>query len=322
MSLDKEHISFDKVINSLNDTLIKSQHSIYNKSTEDQTSIHVIGAPRSGTTLLTQLLLTYLDIGYINNLTAAFYKSPVYGVRLSRQLLGDNYKSQMTSNYGRTTHIQEPHEFSYFWKMHLNYPDFLQRTYDVNHKVNWEGLKEALYQITLAYEKPVVYKSFQFGFHLQEAVKLMPKTIFLYIERNLLQNAYSILNLRKTKSDNENSWASIKPVQYDFLKNENKYRQIIGQILFLNYEYKKQLSLIPEKNKMFIAYSDLCKLTEKNIGLVLDKVNKHTVISTRDEPILDLNENIKEVPVEIVSEFRKAEDWVRNNFPELKTYNV
>ncbi len=318
----KEYISFEEVINSLNTALKSSQSEVFIDSKENQPSIHVIGAPRSGTTLLTQLLLTYLNIGYINNLTAAFYKSPVYGIKLSRQLLGENYISQMTSTYGRTKHIQEPHEFSYFWKMHLNYPDFLQRTYDKNHKVNWKDLKEALYQITLAYEKPVVYKSFQFGFHAKEAVKRMPKTLFLHIERDLIQNAFSILKLRSSTLGNEDEWASIKPVQYQILKNENKYRQIIGQILFLNFEYRKQLNDIPEENKLFLDYRDLCIGTDKIIKEVTKKINQFSEVASLGRTIIELEEKREFIPSDIVQGFKEAEDWVRNNFPELKTYNV
>lgn len=319
---DKKYINFDKVIGSLNEGLIHKQKEIFIDSKGHQASVHVIGAPRSGTTLLTQLLLTYLDIGYINNLTASFYKSPVYGVRLSRHLLGENFTSEMTSKYGRTSHIQEPHEFSYFWKMHLNYPDFLQRTYDVDHSINWESLKEALYQITLAYEKPVIYKSFQYGFHAKEAAKRMPKTIFLHIERDLIQNAYSILQLRKNMLNDENQWASIKPVQYNLLKTENKYRQIIGQVLFLNYEYKKQLDSVPKENKLFIRYNDLCNDTENIIKQVSDKINEHEKVSTLNGSIVKLEENIKDIPNEILEGFKEAEIWVNNNFPEIKRNNV
>lgn len=317
----KKQIDFDTVINSLNENLLTSQKDLFIDNLDAQTSIHVIGAPRSGTTLLIQLLLTYLEIGYINNLTAAFYKTPVYGVRISRQLLGDSYVSQMTSEYGRTHHIQEPHEFSYFWKMYLNYKDFLQKTYDTNHIINWSELKEALYQITLAYDKPVIYKSFQYGFHAQEAVKKMPKTIFLYIERDLFQNAYSILKLRKNIG-NEDKWASIMPVQYNLLKNENKYRQIIGQVLFLNYEYRKQLLNVPDENKMFVKYTELCSSPRRIIKDVSLKIKRHTKVNELLESVIKLEEKTNIIPPEIQKNFDEAIIWIMKEFPELNIENV
>ena len=43
----------------------------YAELEETMPTLHVIGVPRSGTTLMTQLLATSLDIGYINNLIAS-----------------------------------------------------------------------------------------------------------------------------------------------------------------------------------------------------------------------------------------------------------
>ncbi len=322
MGKENEYIDFEAVLNSLNTGLLNCQSEVFVTNYQDQGSVHVIGAPRSGTTLLTQLMLSHLEVGYINNLTAAFYKSPVYGIRLSRQLLGEDYTSKLDSEYGRTKFIQEPHEFSYFWKLYLDYPDFLQRTYDKNHRIDWKALKKTLYQMTLAYERPIVYKSFQYGFHAQEAVEKMPKTLFVHIERDLYQNAFSILKLRRAQFNNEEEWASIKPVQFDLLKNEDKYKQVIGQVLFLNFEYKKQLALVPEKNKFFINYSDLCKDPAQVIKQLHEIISVHKPLLKREEPSTTLNENITKIPQNIIEEFSKAEIWVRANFPELKTYNV
>lgn len=322
MTNNSKDVDFNKVLSSLNQALSKTQSDVFINDEGDQASVHIIGAPRSGTTLLNQILLTYLDVGYVNNLIAAFFSCPVYGIRLSRQLLGDDFSSQMASEFGRTSYIQEPHEFSYFWKKHLNYPDFLQRTYDENHRINWAELKLSLYQMTLAYNRPMVYKSFQYGFHATEAVIRMPKTLFIHIERDLFQNAYSILKLRRAQFKNEEHWASIKPVQYDLLKNENKYRQIIGQVLFLNHEYKKQLDGVPEHNKLYIGYRKLCLNPSDVIKQLLTKINLHSPVAKSNEPIKILKENIVEIPEDVLEGFRKAEIWVRTQFPELKKYNV
>lgn len=312
-----KHLAFDKIINRINDSLLPSHNELFLPIEKDQTTVHIIGAPRSGTTLLTQLLITYLDLGYISNLTATFYKAPIYGIRLSKQLLGENYSSNFQSKYGRTSHIAEPHEFSYFWKMHLNYSDFLQRTYDVNHKVNWENLKEVLYQMVLAYQKPIIFKSFQYGFHATKAVEKMPKTIFLCIQRDLYQNAYSLLKLRQKQFKDEDVWASIKPVQYELLKNENKYRQVIGQVLLLNYEYAKQLLDVPEENKCFIEYSELCNNPKEQLEIFEKKISFHTPIAPIMNTIQSIEEKIDTIPESILEKFKKAEKWVRSSFIEL-----
>src|SRR5678815_1019577 len=134
-SKDRE---FETYLSLLNNSLYEAERKLYKNYTEKYPTIHVIGVPRSGTTLITQLLSSFLDIGYINNLIAAFWKAPLFGIELSKKLLGTQYLSNFSSSFGRTNNIYEPHEFGYFWNYHLSYFDFQQK--DVNHEQNidWE----------------------------------------------------------------------------------------------------------------------------------------------------------------------------------------
>lgn len=309
---------FEDVLNSLNTQLNLSQGQLYEADLEDQLSVHIIGSPRSGTTLLSQLTLSSINVGYINNFIAVFWNAPLYGIHLSKKLLGENYISDLESDFGRTKNMQEPHEFGYFWKKQLNYNNHLQQTYNSSHKIDWKNLKSDLDQMCYAFNKPILFKSFLYGFHLKEAVEKIPKSLFIYIERDLYQNAFSILKLREKMFDDQTVWASMKPHQYSFLKDENRYRQIIGQVLFLNYEYKKQLALIPETNKLVIEYSKLCSQTETVIKQVYNKINHFEKVDFLSDTASTISEKIVDIPDEILQEFKKAEEWLISNFSELK----
>ena len=124
------------------------------------------------------------------------------------------------------------------------------------------------------------------------------------------------LKLRLKMNGNEDDWASIMPVQYALLKDENKYRQIIGQILFLNYEYRKQLKDIPIDNKMIISYSTLCEQTENVLKGISEIINKNENV---DYTYLeqDISETIKNIPDDILQELKNAKKWILEKFPEL-----
>lgn len=310
---------FGTVLSSMNDSLEESQKELFVPVKEEPTTIHVIGTPRSGTTLLTQLLLSHFDIGYINNLIAAFWKAPVYGIHLSKKLLGNNYQSNYTSNFGATSQISEPHEFSYFWKYHLNYDNFLQQTYNKDHKVSWEQLKLILTQMCLANERPMLFKSFQYGFHASEAISHMPNSLFVLIKRDPFQTAFSILKLREKMHKSADVWASIKPYQYHFLKDENNYRQIMGQVLFLNFEYEKQFAKVPKKNKLIISYEELCENTSKQLHKFSRKLNTISKVEgdTSIPKSNKLKANMLEIPLNVQKEFKEAYDWLITTYPEL-----
>ena len=59
--------------------------------------LFVTGSPRSGTTITAQALCQFLDVGYIDNLAAKFWKVPVTGLRLSQATFGADRASSFSS---------------------------------------------------------------------------------------------------------------------------------------------------------------------------------------------------------------------------------
>jgi len=84
--------------------------------------VFVIGAPRSGTTIMTQILSYGLGAGYIPNLAARFWRAPVTGLRLAREVLGprEHWSPGFASTHARTHEPDGIHEFGYFWKYWLD----------------------------------------------------------------------------------------------------------------------------------------------------------------------------------------------------------
>ena len=87
-------------------------------SVEQLPILYIVGVPRSGTTLLSQLVSRYCPVGYINNLIARCWLRPSVGIALSRCLFGDRAREGITfhSSYGATQEVVGPHEFGYFWR--------------------------------------------------------------------------------------------------------------------------------------------------------------------------------------------------------------
>ncbi len=254
---------FESYLSLLNASLHEIEQTLYKDLEEKYPTIHIIGAARSGTTLLTQIIFTYLKVGYINNLIAAFWKAPLFGIQLSKKLLGQAYQSSFTSFFGRTNNVYEPHEFTYFWNYHLAYPDLQQKTAEHEKNINWEMLKKVLLNMTNVFECPILFKSVLLGFHSSRLFQYLPKTCYIYIKRNYIDNAISLLKYREKMLGSIDSWVSIKPRQYEWLKDEDIYTQVVGQVLFLEHEYLEQLKTIPYTNKLFVKYDEVCNKPEK-----------------------------------------------------------
>lgn len=249
----------------------------------------------------------------------------MYGVELSKKLLGDDYVSNFKSTFGRTDTIREPHEFGYFWNHHLRYGGLQQQGKEHEQKIDWKQLNKLLNNITYHYDRPVIFKSFLFGFHANRAFQEMPKTCFVYIKRDFLTNAFSILKLRKKLNGNIEEWGSIKPLQYEKLKDLSVYEQIAGQILCMESEYLEQLENIPAQNKRVFQYEKICNNPAGFVQSTKELLSNHY-----DQPEVSIPEisSFQTVTADTYPEQQKeterfldAKHKIKKIFPELKEWN-
>lgn len=313
-------MEFEKTISLLNSSLSEVQQQLFKFTEEKFPTIHIIGVPRSGTTLLTQFLASHLNVGYINNLIAAFWKAPLFGIQLSKKLLDSNFKSSYKSEFGRTQNINEPHEFGYFWNYHLKYEDFEQKELDHENKIDWQSLKTILINMAGTFNLPVLFKSFLTGFHSKKIYEVMPKSCFIYVRRDPLENAISILKLREKLSGNVKNWTSIKPKQYSWLKEEDVFTQIAGQVLFLDYEYKQQLLKIPDSNKLIVGYEESCKNPEdllRNIHQIIKNQGIESEMKQQELPEFKIKSSLDSTENNIVQSFQSSFQKLKKDHPYL-----
>lgn len=254
----KKDESYEQMLLALNQSLASSHDQNLLELPEDYSTIHILGAPRSGTTLLSQLISANLDVGYINNFIASFWRAPCYGIQLSEKLLAGARPASYRSDLGRTTSIQEPHEFGYFWRYFLGYPEMAEQPAGFEQLIDWVRLRKVLINMTHAFDKPLVFKSFLLIWHLKRMQQVLPKSIFLWIRRDAIDNGLSILKAREAQLGSIDKWISLKPKEYDWLQHQPVPSQIAGQIFFTERAIADQVELIGSNNTLIIEYRDLC----------------------------------------------------------------
>ena len=283
-----KNLDYENFLRKLNNTLSRHSTSPFEgvNLEENYCNIYIIGVPRSGTTLVNQYLTSALDVGYINNLIASFWKVPHQGAILSKKLLGTEYLSNFSSNFGRTSDIKEPHEFGYFWSERLNFRELIEPTQEKRDRINLKELRDEIIRINLAFDKPVVYKSIFLSWWASEVVRLMPKTIFVHVTRDWKDNADSLLRIRKKYFNDLNTWASFKPKQFEQLKNLNPVEQVVGQVYYLNQSFTDELSKIGKDNKITIRYEDFVENPIKLLDDIIFRANRlNGVISKSSQKV-------------------------------------
>lgn len=242
----------------LNLHLAPLETATYKELDECLPTLHVVGVPRSGTTLATQLLASHLDVGYISNFIAAFWRAPVHGIRLSRKLLGQRGPSSFASEFGRTKGLTEPHEFGYFWRDLLAYDEPLEKDAKEEEAIDWARVRRVLLNVTEAFGRPVVFKTFHVSWHARRLHRELPRTCFLRIRREPIDSALSLLRMRREFLGSEERWASFRPAEYRWLKDRPFDEQVAGQVHYLERSIDRELSEIPRTNLLDVDYPDLC----------------------------------------------------------------
>lgn len=294
----------------LNDILSRHQEEDYDDNLKEEfPSLCVIGSPRSGTTLIVQLIASHLDVGQINNLIAAFWRAPVYGIKLSRRLIGKSESVSYESTFGRTANIDDVHEFGYFWSLMLDYKDMSRKTEQEAQAIDWQRLAMVLKNMAHAYQKPLLFKPFLLGWHMERMLDVLPKTIFLRIRRDPIENALSILKTRQQYSGSVNNWINLKPYEYAWLKDMTPWQQVAGQIFFLERDVTEQVEKVGGRNVIDISYEGLCEGPKA----VLDRVRaivleNGTDVAYRSEPPDGFEVEYMDMPQEDIEKVSKAYD--------------
>jgi hypothetical protein len=266
----------EKRILEMNRTLFEAEFRQYKNEAPRYPFLFVFGVPRSGTTISAQILASCLDVGYINNLVARFYLAPLHGLALSNSLHIPK-KSSFKSEFAATEDIADLHAFGYFWRYWLK----KETVHDFTHaaekesEIDWAGLRLTLCNIQQAFSKPMVLKNLFGSYHIPKFCQMLENTIFVYIERDDVDTAISILEARKRFYDDLNLWWSNIPLEYEKLQSRDYWVQIGGQVFYLKRFYKQQMSMVHEKHIVRLKYEDLCANPMDAITAIQRHVSEH-----------------------------------------------
>jgi len=231
--------------------------------------LFVVGNPRSGTTLFMQFLAGTGGFAVPSNLLSRFYYAPYIGAKI-QQLLTDcrfDYKNELidlkmtadySSNLGKTVGILAPSEFYHFWRRFLpNYdPEYLTETRCK--LVDRNGLQKGVAAIEHVFAKPFATKAVIIQYNLEMLNEIFSNSLILFLERCHIFIMQSILLARESFYENRNIWWSVKPKEYEMLKNMDIYHQIAGQVYYTEKSIKSSFCNIPEQNTIVVKYDELC----------------------------------------------------------------
>ena len=220
-------------------------------------TIVIVGLQRSGTTLTYQLAAAGTDAGYINNLIARFWESPAYGVHLARHL-GLRNRVSFESVYGTTQAVTDVHEFGYFWAKLLGTTSNAALADVDPAAVDWALVRAKLLSINAAFGRPTIHKSTLAGHFMPHLAAALDRRLFVYVKRDFLEIASSVLKVRRARYGDVAAWWSLKPYEYEAIRGLPPHEQVVAQLYHLHRDLEKQARAVTPGCLWEVEYRDLC----------------------------------------------------------------
>lgn len=253
----------------------------------------IVGAPRSGTTLLLQWLAQTRLFGYPSNLISRFFRAPAVGAKIQLLLTDPRYRfrdelfdlgqgADYTSSLGKTRGALSANEFWYFWRRFAPYQTAQHLSADEERQIDGKGLAAALAALEAAFDKPLALKGLMLQYNLPLLASILPSAVFLFIQRHPLYNMQSLLEARLKYQGSMNEWWSVKPREYPQLKDLDPYAQVAGQVHFTHRTLSESLAELDGSRGLVIPYEDFCRDPRGTFSRILDKLTERGLRLERD----------------------------------------
>jgi Sulfotransferase family len=262
--------AMERLLAEVNDILAIAEDRLVTEALRpDLPIIMVLGAPRAGSTLFMQWLAATGAFTCPTNLLSRFYRAPVIGAKIQKLLCDKQYafrdelfdltgSANYESHLGKTSGALSPNEFWYFWRRFfpIDVPQVMTDQQLSN--VNFGLFLAELAGIQQVFGKPMAMKSMLLNFHAAWLADLSPKIFFVHLVRKPRFNMQSIVEARRRYFGNIEAWYSTKPAEFEFLKHQDPYTQVAGQLFFTTRAIDKQLSLLAPNRWIKVHYEDFC----------------------------------------------------------------
>lgn len=207
--------------------------------------IFILGAPRSGTTIFYQFLISHFELGYFSNLMTLFPKH--LSLISTIQNAYGNARKIKASKYGYVPGLFAPNEAGALFRF------FFDSNQSEGHV---KKVRATFHGLAVKGQKALVCKNIFNALRINQILHAFPRARFIVVRRGILYNAQDLLKSREDIHGGREQWFSLKPPMPEDCELTNCYEQVVWQVLEINRLI--ETALIGVDKKVVVDYEDFC----------------------------------------------------------------
>ena len=242
----------------LDGLLAASERRLYAQAAEPRRPIVIVtGAPRSGTTIVSQVLRAHLPVGYFNNLTAVFPRAPIVANRMFARRLRVRPPAY-SSFYGRTRGFAEQNDGLHLWDRWLG-----EDRYSPPAELG-AGATEDMRRFFAAYEamlgKPILTKNNALATAASTVARALPTSHFVFVRRDPPYAAQSILHAREVIQGTRDAPYGVPDPQHRTVGKDaaSPIEAVCAQLAFHERRMREQQAELGPARFHVVEYEDFC----------------------------------------------------------------
>lgn len=235
----------------------------------DPAMIILIALPRGGSTLTYQALVHALDGTYLSNLWNLFYATPLFGGLLSKAKCA-RYRSSFRSEQGFVDGLCGPAEGLKFWSYWCDYglDECVAAAMPKKQlsEARPQYLKRVL-SILSREDRPFISGYIGHALVLSRLGSLFPSAVFVRLTRDPVDNALSILKIRKESPEKS---FSVLPRECLPILKDSLHKQVAAQVHYLNQRIDNEID--PDRT-IYVSYEKLCSNPTVEVSRIAEFCN-------------------------------------------------
>jgi hypothetical protein len=247
-------------------------------------NILLLGTSRCGSTLFTQWAASLEIFAYPSNFLSRFYKAPYIGALIYEMVTNPEYQYRneffdikdnliYSSTIGKTEGFKAPHEFWYFWREFMEFPDIPFSESEFARKFDFEIFQKELTLLQKAFGKPFLCKAKIVNWYLKSMAQHTNHILYLHMHREPVDVIRSLIKTREKWTGSRGNWFAWKPREYAELIMMDHYHQVAGQVYFTEKEILSKKKYLGNAYLSF-SYSEFCDSPETVYNLIINRLKE------------------------------------------------